>query len=348
MNESIIAYAAYSTNDDVRENSSSGGVFSVIANYVMRQRQGIVYGVTMSPDCYGAVFIRITSPDDLYRLRGSKYLQATLGDTFLQVKEDLKAGRYVLFSGTGCQISGLKAFLGNEYDNLLLLDVVCHGVPSPKLWRLYAQEREKVNGKIANINFRCKRKGWTDFRLKENIEYIPKNKDPFFQMFLHDYCLRPACYECFAKNKQESDISLADFWGVNKVAPQMFDNKGTSLVIVRTDKGKSIFNKCSDSLQLLEVNYFEAIKYNPAEAQSAKKPPERESFFQDLEKYNFGQMVSKYLHKTKRDIIADYVVSLKHKIKIMINMLKSIKGGKNFDTTSEYGILYEYGEKRLK
>lgn len=207
--EPMKVYAGYSKNQDMRMSSSSGAVFSSLAGYVLKQ-QGIVYGVKMSEDCYSAEFTRVSDSLELAKLRGSKYLQAKVGNTYKQVKEDLLADKLVLFSGTGCQVNGLKAFLGKEYSNLLCVDVICHGAPSPALWRKYAEHQEqKVGGKLRGINFRCKDDSWTDFGMKEVLDgipqgnqkkiYVSKDKDPYMTMFLRDYCLRPSCYECTAK-----------------------------------------------------------------------------------------------------------------------------------------------------
>lgn len=202
-------YAGYNTDKDVRLSSSSGAVFSSLAEYVLEQ-QGVVYGVAMAEDCYSAEFISVTSKEQLTKLRGSKYLQAKVGNTYKSVKEDLMSGKLVLFSGTGCQVNGLKSYLGKEYENLICVDVICHGAPSPALWRKYAEHQEqKIGGKLKGINFRCKDDSWTDFGMKEICKSIPggetkklyifKDKDAYMQMFLRDYCLRPSCYECTAK-----------------------------------------------------------------------------------------------------------------------------------------------------
>ena len=147
-------YACYNTDKDVRLSSSSGAVFSSLAENVLEQ-QGVVYGVAMSEDCYSAEFISVTSKKQLTKLRGSKYLQAKIGNTYRSVKEALSSGKLVLFSGTGCQVNGLKSFLGKDYENLICVDVICHGAPSPALWRKYATYQEQKNGgKLKGINFR--------------------------------------------------------------------------------------------------------------------------------------------------------------------------------------------------
>ena len=232
-------YACYNKDKDVRLSSSSGAVFSSLAEYVLN-KNGIIYGVAMSEDCYSAEFIAVTDQNGLSKLRGSKYLQAKVGDIFKKVKEELQADRLVLFTGTGCQVNGLKKFLGKDYGNLICMNVICHGAPSPKLWKKYAQYQENNNGgKLKEINFRCKDENWTNFGMKEVLRdipvdsvkklYISKDKDPYMQMFLRDYCLRPSCYDCLAKKQKMADLTIADFWGINDVAPEMNDEMGTEL-----------------------------------------------------------------------------------------------------------------------
>lgn len=308
-NQIISAYAAYSINQSERCNSSSGGLFSLLAKTVLSQG-GVVYGVAMSADCRQAEFIRIVNEVDLQYLRGSKYLQAHVGQTFKKVKNDLDAGNTVLFSGTGCQVNALKGFLcGGRYDeetivekyhNLYCMDVICHGTPSPALWQEYVKYTEEQNGaKLVSINFRCKDDSWVDFGMKEIDEkhkqvYIPKDKDPYMLMFLRDYCLRPSCYECKAKEVKLSDITLADFWGIDKVAPEMNDGKGTSLVLVRTSKGKCLFQEIRNELKIKEVSYEDGVAGNPAEYRSVARPLERDCFFDDMHHLSFEELRMKY------------------------------------------------------
>lgn len=279
-------YAAIN-NSAIRLDSSSGGVFSLLA-----EKQEIVFGVVLSEDCYSAEFRRFEG--DYSLARGSKYLQANVGDTYLQVKSDLDSGKKVLFSGTGCQVNGLKLFLGKDYENLLCVDVVCHGVPSPKLWREYIAYQEKKYGKIVSVNFRAKDNGWQNFGIKENSHFTAMYKDPYMIMFLRDCCLRPSCYNCPAKANKMSDITLADFWGIDSIAPEMNDDLGTSLVIVRTDKGRVMFEAIKDHLKIKKVSYEEAIRSNPAEYCSASMPESRKTFFRDLSAKSFEEIIRLY------------------------------------------------------
>ena len=279
-------YAAYYDNI-IRNDSSSGGLFSVIASSF-----DIVYGVAMTDDNYSCVIIRVE--DNINPLRGSKYFQAKVGDAYKNVKEDLKNGKKVLFSGTGCQINGLFQYLGEEFPNLFLLDIICHGVPSPKLWKQYAMFQEDKYGKLEKVNFRDKTEGWKDFGMKENNQFISMHNDSFMQMFLRNYCLRPSCYECHAKYYKKSDMTIGDFWGIQNVAPELDDNKGTSLVIIRTERGKEIFEKIKEKIVYKEVVYEDAVRYNSAEYCSVNRPKLRTSFFTDLDNMSFGEMEKKY------------------------------------------------------
>ncbi len=298
-------YAAYYDNDDVREKSSSGGIFSLLASSF-----DVVYGVAMDEDCYGAHFVR--AEKDISALRGSKYLQARVGDTFQDVKRDLEAGVSVLFTGTGCQVNGLKKFLNKEYDNLFCVDVICHGAPSPALWETYVKYREQELGeKIQSVNFRCKEKGWKGYGRKENSVFVFRNADLYTNLFLRDYCLRPSCYTCKAKDNKMADITIADFWGIDAVAPEMNDDKGVSLVLVRTEKGAGLFERLCVHLKYKEVSYEDGVRQNPSEYSSVHKPPERDTFFGDMASMTFAQLSEKYLKPRK----VSFLVKVKRKMK---------------------------------
>ena len=309
-------YAAIYKDKEIRENSSSGGIFSVLAD-----KFDVVYGVAMTDDCYGAEMIRVEG--DISPLRGSKYFQAKVGDAFKLVKKDVVEGKKVLFSGTGCQINGLSMSLGKDYPNLILLDIICHGTPSPKLWREYAKYQEKKHGKLESVNFRCKDDSWVDFGVKENQLYISKDIDSFMRMFLRNYCLRPACYECHAKHYKKSDMTIADFWGLENVAPEMNDGRGTSLVITRTEKGQELFESIKSKLKWKEVSYEEGVKGNPSEYSSVARPQQRNIFFEDLEKLPFEEMEKKYAADIKVSLPRKVVRKIKRTIKKSYGVLKN-------------------------
>ena len=205
-NKPLKTIACSAKDDFIRTNSSSGGIFSLIANIILGEG-GIVYGTAMSRDCKKAEITRIDNVSDLNILRGSKYLQAKVGNIYNDVKYDLEKGMNVLFTGTPCQINGLKLFLNKHYDNLFCMDVICHGVPSPKLWEAHIGYIEKSQKcMVRSVNFRCKDVNWRNFGLKTTLSdhrylYNHKRDDVYMQFFLNNYCLRPSCYSCVAKKR---------------------------------------------------------------------------------------------------------------------------------------------------
>lgn len=178
-------------------------------------------------------------------MRGSKYIQSKIGDTFRNVKSDLVAGHEIIFSGTSCQVAGLKQFLGKDYENLLCIDIVCHGVPSPKVWKAYLAWHERNNNSlIQSVDFRNKGKfGWRDH--VETLTFLNlKSIDSkvFRSIFYGHAVLRPCCYECpYKSNRHPVDVTIADYWGIEKVAPEFDDNKGVSLVLVNNEYGDILF-----------------------------------------------------------------------------------------------------------
>lgn len=316
-------YACYADSDEIRKNSSSGGIFSILADTVF-QRNGIVYGVTMADDCYSAVYATAQNEIELQKLRGSKYLQACLGNTFSNVKEDLEAGRIVLFTGTGCQINGLKQFLKKDYDNLICVDVICHGTISPALWKKYVCYQEKKHkAKLIGVNFRSKNPDWANFGMDEmyqgaNKVYIPKDKDAYMQMFLRNYCLRPSCYKCAAKSNPKSDITIGDFWGIDNVLPEIDDHKGVSAVFIRTEKGRAVFSDIKSKVIAKEVEYQDAVKENVSEYSSVSKPSQRDTFYTDMNRMGFNRLQAKYIPD---------IYSTKSKIKRLIKKTLKIEGG---------------------
>ncbi|MCI7112760.1 MAG: Coenzyme F420 hydrogenase/dehydrogenase, beta subunit C-terminal domain [Lachnobacterium sp.] len=322
--KTVKTFACYNTSKDVRLASSSGAIFSLLADYVLKLH-GIVYGVAMSEDCYSAEFISVSEEKELYRLRGSKYLQAKIGSTFLRVKNDLISGKMVLFTGTGCQVNGLKSFLRKDYDNLVCVDVICHGVSSPELWKDYVSYLESnMGGKLRTVNFRCKDENWANFGMKKKLDdnfkqlTISKENDPYMQMFLRNYSLRPSCYNCFAKKLKKSDLSIGDFWGINSVAPELNDGMGTSLVLIRTDKGQTMFDIISKKMNFKQVSYEDGVKANPVEYISSSRPIERDCFFHDMHLLSFNELSNKYIVPLKYSFITKFIRFVKNIVRKII------------------------------
>lgn len=310
------SYAVFNKDEKIRLESSSGGIFSLLAEYVIN-KYGIVYGAVFDEE-FNVKHIKITSLKDIELLRGSKYVQSKINDIFKSIKFDLINNKLVLFTGTPCQIAGLQSFLQRKYDNLILMDIVCHGVPSPLIWQKYINKLKKnYKQNIKNIYFRDKSTGWKKYSIKflfDKDEY--KNigfKDIYMKGFLNDIYLRPSCYNCKFKGIERiSDITVADFWGIENIFPKIDDDKGTSLVVIHTEKGKRLFDKLSEKMIFNEVNLNEVVKYNLSMVRSAKYNKKREPFFVEL---NFEKDIENLIRKyTKKS----FIQLVKYKIKSII------------------------------
>jgi coenzyme F420-reducing hydrogenase beta subunit len=292
------AYACRNKDDKIRQQSSSGGVFTIVAASVIANH-GVVFGAGFDED-FNVLHSSVDSLDGLSNLRGSKYVQSSIGDTYEQAKDFLKQGRQVLFSGTPCQIAGLKSYLGKDYEGLICLDIICHGVPSPLVWKQYRSKLES-NNELTSINFRDKTFGWKKFSLrftfKNEDEYIKDlNSDEFMQGFLKNVYLRPSCYHCSFKTlARQSDITLADFWGIENILPSLDDDQGTSLILVNSDKGKEIFLAAADKMEYKKIDIDQAIVYNSAAIKSVACNSKRDKFFRDLpHTADISQLIAKY------------------------------------------------------
>ena len=300
INEAIVsntptAFAAYHMNINVRMQSSSGGVFTAIAEYVIRNN-GIVFGACFDSN-FNVIHDCVETIDDLYIFRGSKYVQSKIGNVYQKIGVFLEQKKLVLFTGTPCQIAGLKLYLQNESELLITQDIICHGVPSPKVWQKYL-EQFAINDRIQSIAFRSKDTGWARFNMKITTtrqEYMRDlTRDDFLKAFLSDLCLRPSCHHCKFKGlNRESDVTLADFWGVEVLLPDMNDDKGISLVLINSEKGHKLFNNVNNSLICKPVDILEATKYNKAATQSIPLPEKRQYFFEHLNELPFNSLVEK-------------------------------------------------------
>jgi coenzyme F420-reducing hydrogenase beta subunit len=303
--DNAIAFAAWNIDENLRLSSSSGGIFSALAEKILKEG-GIVFGVTYADDFKSARHIACDSVGDIGKLRGSKYLQSDKQDIFSLVKEALKQGQTVLFSGTPCEIEGLKHFLQKPYDNLFCVDIICHGTPSPKLWAKYVSFRESLAGaRTVNTFPRHKKYGWKRYStlmvFSNKVEYLETfDKDLFMQMFLQDLCLRPACYECkFKKLKRESDLTLADFWGCDQVVPELDDDKGLSLVIVHSERGRRLLQDVNRNGQVkpVEVDAQQVLAGNPCMLYSSKRPERRDEFMNNLDRLKIPELAKAYVRQ---------------------------------------------------
>lgn len=305
-------YAAKTNEETIRKQSSSGGIFSVIAEKTL-ECNGIVYGATFDKN-FVVKHIGISSIYDLDLLRRSKYVQSDLNDSFVAVREHLENGKSVLFTGTPCQVEGLLYYLKKPYDNLLTMDFVCHGVPAPGVWEHYKALLEKqYNSSITKINFRDKSLGWKVCSLRVDFEngnvYCNTfGNDPYMKAFLANMDLRESCYTCkFKSTKHKSDITVADYWGIDKTAPEIDDDKGLSLLLVNTEKGNSLLADIKNNLTLIKTDVEKSIPYNPCIVKPALKHNFSQYFLSNYNKGDFEKLVNNCLNPS-------YITRLKRKL----------------------------------
>jgi len=310
--EQQVIYAAINSNTSTRECSSSGGVFTALAEYILGLG-GVVYGAAFDTD-FRVVHIRVDCVEDLAKLRGSKYVQSVLGDTYTRVRKDLQANINVLFSGTPCQVKGLEAFLQNNYENLLLCDVLCHGVPPAGIWLQYLSYISRNRKTIHHISFRNKKYGWRNQSLCidfDNESYIAKlTEDPYYIMYFRHNIMRPSCHNCqYTKYERSGDITLGDFWGIeNSLHGKTLDNdKGVSVVMISTDKGKQTIQCVKDKLILKESNAKEA--YQVILEGPTLEAKTRSKFWRYYKEHTFEEVLRKYGTWTKKDLLVKKVIA---------------------------------------
>ena len=297
-----IACAAINQDEEIRANSTSGGIFTLLCKWVLNQG-GVVFGAAYN-DCFEVVHCQAETAQEIAKIRGAKYAQSRLDGTFKQVASYLKNDRYVLFSGTPCQVGGLVSFLGETHDKLILVDLVCHGVPSPKVWEHYIRYRGKQDAKgeiPAAINLRSKETGWpgysTRFDYSDGQYYSASNsQDPYLRGFVGNLYLRASCYDCRFKGiSRQSDFTLADYWGVWDQLPEYHDGKGTSLVLLHTEKAKALWAAVAEHMQYSEVDVVSALAGNPSATVSSPLPDRREEFFERYENEDFRELVKELI-----------------------------------------------------
>lgn len=295
--------------------SRSGGIFAAISDQVLAQG-GVIYGAGMDKN-FNVVHKRAVNATERDELRGSKYVQSDMHNAYRLACEDLKAGRLVLFTGTPCQVDGIKALCpkGCE-EHLICMDIVCHGVPSPRVWNDYkAYVERKYHGKIEKIDFRNKERfGWSDHWETVTINGKEHDSQVYMKMFYEHTFLREACYVCPYKNLQRiSDISIADAWGVETANPEFDDNRGVSLVLINTQKGEKWF---LDSLLGCDYKECDLEKYMQEPLRRPfKKPDNTENVWKEYNEVSFGKFVKNHYKEPFLSVIKR---SLKRKIKDMI------------------------------
>lgn len=300
------AYGGWIKDESIREQSSSGGAFSLFATWILEQ-DGLVYGAMQDEELY-VQHMGVEYVEDLDKLRKSKYVQSDTKKSYFEIKNHLDDGRLVLFTGTPCQVAGLHSFLGENYDNLYMMDFICHGVPSPMIYESYIKFLEKKNkDEVRALQFRLKDRGWhpriqLGTRIVMNsgkvIRKFPAFKDPYMNGFSDDLYLRPSCYECAFKSlpKYYADFTIADFWGVNKVDSELNDGKGTSLVLIHNKHGQELFDRVKDGFYYKECDFHKAIKRNKSLLESAGRNINRDKFYKEFSETSFSYVAKKYLN----------------------------------------------------
>lgn len=290
-NKTLGVYAAMTKSTSERCKSSSGALFYILAKKVIEQG-GIVYGAIIDKDMQ-VRHAEASKIDELQNLRGSKYVQSTLNDTFKTIRRKLHDGKLVYFTGTGCQVSGLKSFLMKDYDNLITSDLVCHGVPNQKLFNKHISYLEhKHKGKVIGYQFRDN-KNWggcetvTIAKTSGNTHTfrLPTyNLSPFLYSFMYGMTSRMSCYECpFAKVPRQGDITLADYWGVKKYFPYLDTSHGVSLVLANTPKGNLLLESLKEDLIIEESNLIDAERENSNLSAHTKMPEIRKTIFKQIQ-----------------------------------------------------------------
>ena len=291
-------YVAYSKDADIRRNSSSGGMFYMLAQKILLNG-GVVFAAAFDEN-FVLRHSFTESVEELPKYMGSKYVQSIIGDTYKQAKDFLLKSRTVLFAGTPCQIEGLKKYLRKDYDNLITIDIICHGVPSPLVWKKYLNHLEnKYKSKATAVSFRDKTEGWVKFSLKVNFENgeiyrLDKTEDLYFTGFLKNMILRPSCYNCSFKSvNRVSDLTIADCWGVNNIIENYYDDKGTSFILVQSEKGSCLLNSI-ENIRIDEVDTEKPLKFNTAAEKSAPYNEKRDSFFAKVNNTDIYKLLKKF------------------------------------------------------
>lgn len=319
-------YAVYSNDNKVREKSTSGGAATIISKAILNQN-GVVYGAANLFDKKEFEYIRIDDVKNLYMIQGSKYVHCYVKNAYTNAKEDLLQGKKVLFIGTPCQVAGLKAFLIKDYENLYTIDIICHGVPSQKLLFEDLKSKNIEKKDFAIIRFRDKKgfnlsiyKDKQDFEKNESFKSIYANLDYFYKNFLRGNIYRENCYTCkYANDNRTSDITLGDFWGLNKDSKAYDDERlGISVVICNNIKGENLFSLIKNEITFDERTYDEAKKFNEQLKHPMKKSKQYYIFRENYLKKGFLKTMK------KMNLIKDYL-----KYNKLYLFIKNMKNGKD-------------------
>ena len=341
--EPLKVYAAINKDEKVRMQSSSGGIFTALAEHVIKLG-GVVFGARFDEQ-WQVKHDYTETMEGLATFRGSKYVQSRIGNTFQEAEQFLKAGRKVLFSGTPCQIAGLLNFLRKEYDNLLTVDFICHGVPSPMVWRRYLKEEiarqceknsvlnypiSEKDVRVEDISFRNKRLGWKKFSFALTLSttngsgkkiqfcsYAPITKNEYLRGFMNNVYLRPSCYSCaFKCLKSKSDITLGDFWNIRLYNKQLDDNQGLSLMLLNNNRRVCLANDIRSEIAFYSIPNYD-INSNFALMNSVVASNKRNYFYDLYNTYNsFMGLIHNILKLSFKEKVKLYMLKIKRRLKI--------------------------------
>lgn len=297
-----LVYAAKAKSKDVLMNSSSGGAFYVFAKHTI-EKGGVVFGAAYRDD-FSVEHVKAESLEELKALQGSKYVQSDTANTYVACENCLRSGQFVLYTGTPCQIAGLNSYLKKSYDNLLTIEIICHGVPSGKLFKKYIQWlSDKHGSKVIGYDFRTKKgKGWgTGYNYSAKTETDEKKgpgiADPYYSRFLKGSIYRKCCYECrYANENRMGDVTIGDFWGIEKYHPHFYDSKGVSVIIVNTEIGEKHFNNIKDDIEYIVSDFNTAAKKNKSLVEPTGMPAERNYIFKEIDDLSNNKYFKKYFH----------------------------------------------------
>lgn len=333
-NKTPLVFAAYTKDEDIRIDSTSGGIHSTLAE-IIYERNGYVSGAIYNKD-HTVIHIISSDPNELPQIRSSKYLQSKSQGIYREIKDKLNNNKEVFFCGTPCQVNALYRYLKKDYDKLTTCDFICRGVNSPKVFLSYVKMLEKEYGARAkNFKFKAKKWGWHNFSMQVKFENGKEYcKDRYNDLFFIGYLqsgvfTRPSCYDCKFKGfPQKADITLGDFWGIENLDKTMDQDKGTSLVMINSDKGLELFNSIKDKIVYKEFTFENAKKGNPAIDSSLEHPTiNRTDFFNDLNKESFDKVAKKYFLKKedKKPMYLKFKIYLWYKYQIIKTIFKDIK-----------------------
>ena len=331
----VEAICARAKDLNIVKDSTSGGFFTPIAQYVL-DSNGIVVGAICNDDSkIEHIIVNSGNKGDLSKLRGSKYVQSDLNHLFATVRSELETGTKVCFTGTPCQISGLLNYLEKEYENLITIDMICKGVPSPKLWKKYVDFQEKkYNSKIQQVSFRKKTYGYHSGTMELTFENGKKYRgsgrvDYHLKSFYKDICSRPSCYDCsFKSDKHPSDYTIFESWHASTVVPGLKDDDlGYTSVFINTARGRNLFSEIKYKYEWYPIDKEQAIELDGIMVRNNSKPhPKRNEFYKDLDKESLDKHVARFIPITKKDYLVEKSKTILYKTKLLY-LFKKIKKG---------------------